>query len=213
MATVNWLVNSFKEMLQVVQPLLVAHLQGYFDNKIDFQEALITGSVISFIVTLIWFVHHPYSQNIARYGMRVRIACCGLVYRKVRQFEFKVLQQHQPGSSANILVSGSPDDNKHTRFQDIWPHAQSSVQWRHANWQRPSILAILCDCSHSACLYRLLAGQEGGHHLPSWPPCLCALYAHSSIHCQDFQLFQVSSITVLLSFSSRFLSLKSKIQN
>ncbi len=70
-------------MAQVAQPLLVAQLQGYFDNRIDFNTAMLYGLVISSIVSLIWFVHHPYSQNVARYGMRVRIGCCGLIYRKV----------------------------------------------------------------------------------------------------------------------------------
>ena len=75
-------------MTCVLQPILTSELLKYFNGEIDFNLAIIYGTCICLNVFVIWFVHHPYSINCSRYGMRLRIACCGLVYRKVKSLSY-----------------------------------------------------------------------------------------------------------------------------
>ena len=70
-------------MIAVLQPVLTSELLKYFNGEIEFELAIKYGSLICLSVFIVWLVHHPYSINCSRYGMRLRIACSGLVYRKV----------------------------------------------------------------------------------------------------------------------------------
>ena len=46
-------------------------------------ETIIYAVVISICAIIIGILHHPYYLNATRYGMRMRVAVSGLIYRKV----------------------------------------------------------------------------------------------------------------------------------
>jgi len=99
----NSLLLFIEELLAIAQPLLTSELLKYFNGEIDFNLALIYGSSISLSVFVIWLVHHPYSINCQRYGMRLRIACSGLVYRKALRLITSTLDSKMSGRMLNLL--------------------------------------------------------------------------------------------------------------
>lgn len=46
-------------------------------------EALIWGSGIVFGVFLDCIISHPVLQGLMHMGMKIRVACCSLIYRKI----------------------------------------------------------------------------------------------------------------------------------
>ena len=57
-------------------------------SQIQKAEALFYASGIVFISLVNVFVSHPYMQAILHQSMKIRVACCSLVYRKVGIFFF-----------------------------------------------------------------------------------------------------------------------------
>ena len=90
-------------MLAVAHPILVSQLLKYFNNEISQRTAIIYGLCICLSIFLIWLVHHPYTQNATRYGMRLRIACCGLIYRKSLKLNTSTLDSKVSGRILNLL--------------------------------------------------------------------------------------------------------------
>ncbi len=81
-----WFVFLFdfkKEALRVIQPIWIGYLIDYFSGQTDLQTALIYGSLVCLISFLNGMLNHMNFQQTQRYGMRMRIAVCGLIYRKV----------------------------------------------------------------------------------------------------------------------------------
>jgi ATP-binding cassette, subfamily C (CFTR/MRP), member 4 len=99
----NSLLLFIEELLAIAQPILTSELLKYFNGEIDFNLAIIYGSSISLSVFIIWLVHHPYSINCQRYGMRLRIACSGLVYRKTLRLTTSTLDSKMSGRMLNLL--------------------------------------------------------------------------------------------------------------
>ncbi len=72
-----------KETLSLIQPILVRNLIRYFNDQIDLKWAIIYGTIICLNMTKSYLVVHSYFYKISRIGMQMRIAVCGLIYRKV----------------------------------------------------------------------------------------------------------------------------------
>ena len=73
----------YKEIIKIFQPLFISMVILYFNGGIKRTEALIYAAVISVCVVIAGILHHPYFFNSWRIGMKIRIACSGLIYRKV----------------------------------------------------------------------------------------------------------------------------------
>lgn len=77
-------------VLRIIQPILQGWVVDYFNpvehNPMTRSQVLIyTGYLI--IVTLgIVFITHHTGLRTRQIGMRVRVACCSLIYRKVKKF-------------------------------------------------------------------------------------------------------------------------------
>jgi len=70
------------------QPLLLGRLVRYFsesssDSTITLEEAYIYAAGVILCSGLTVFVIHPYMMGIVHMGMKIRVACCSLIYRKV----------------------------------------------------------------------------------------------------------------------------------
>ena len=74
-------------MVSIVQPLFIRQMMTYFDGTGDLNTALIYGGLICLGGTINAVVHHPYFLEISKLGIKMRLACSGLIYKKVL-FEF-----------------------------------------------------------------------------------------------------------------------------
>lgn len=78
-----------KEAIKVLQPLLLWKIIHYFENydPAD-QKGLITACVYALALSLSAFglaiLQHLYYYTVLRLGMRIRVAICHMIYRKVR---------------------------------------------------------------------------------------------------------------------------------
>ncbi|KAH6939777.1 hypothetical protein HPB50_021581 [Hyalomma asiaticum] len=73
----------------VMQPVMLGWVVRYFAHpeSITKTEFYLSAAGVSILGGMHIFTHHPYFFNMQRMGMRIRIACCSLVYRKVCPFQ------------------------------------------------------------------------------------------------------------------------------
>ncbi len=79
----NSLFIIVEELTKIIQPLFISMVLVYFNGGIERREALIYGCIISLCAIVGGVLHHPYYFNSWRIGMKIRVACSGLMYRKV----------------------------------------------------------------------------------------------------------------------------------
>lgn len=72
--------------LRISQPILLGYLLEYFkkDSTVTKTEALTYAGAIVGINAFSALFINQFIMNAFHYGMRVRAACCALIYRKVR---------------------------------------------------------------------------------------------------------------------------------
>jgi hypothetical protein len=80
-----------------MQPLLINQLIIYFkqDSTMSRMEALVFGMLTCLAVFGFIIMHHPYGYKFSRYGMQMRVAVCGLIYRKVTSPQTHSIQSGQ----------------------------------------------------------------------------------------------------------------------
>lgn len=72
--------------LRIMQPVLQGWILGYFGshrNLTTRDKALLHAGILILINFVIIFIIHHTNMQTKRIGMRVRVACCSLIYRKV----------------------------------------------------------------------------------------------------------------------------------
>ncbi|XP_011505353.1 PREDICTED: probable multidrug resistance-associated protein lethal(2)03659 [Ceratosolen solmsi marchali] len=94
-------------LLRVSQPLLLARLLKYFsihnDNMISREEAYIYAGGVILCSALNILVIHPYMMAILHMGMKMRVACCTLIYRKSLKLSRTALGETTIGQAVNLL--------------------------------------------------------------------------------------------------------------
>lgn len=103
---------------RVAQPLFLARLIRYFtgvssnnnnNNNIDkndvvqINEAYLCALGVILCSALNVFVIHPYMMAILHVGMKMRVACCSLVYRKSLRLSRTALGETTVGQAVNLL--------------------------------------------------------------------------------------------------------------
>lgn len=71
---------------RVAQPVFLGKLVEYYTPKqksVDQNEAYMYAGAVVLCSALNVFVVHPYMMAILHMGMKFRVACCSLIYRKV----------------------------------------------------------------------------------------------------------------------------------
>lgn len=74
--------------LRISQPIMLGYLLDYFkpESEVTKEEALYyAGAVVGINAVSAIFINQ-YIMNAFHYGMKVRAACCALIYRKVYYF-------------------------------------------------------------------------------------------------------------------------------
>ncbi|CAG5124702.1 unnamed protein product, partial [Candidula unifasciata] len=72
------------EGTKVIQPLLLGGLIRYFtpDSTVSKLDAWLYALGVSLCAIVLAISHHPYFFCVQRIGMRMRVACCSLMYKK-----------------------------------------------------------------------------------------------------------------------------------
>ncbi|GFN81851.1 cystic fibrosis transmembrane conductance regulator [Plakobranchus ocellatus] len=91
--------------IEVSQPILLAQLLDYFtpDPSTTRTEAWIYATAIVFSSMVLAISHHPYSFSAARMGMRVRIGCCSLMFKKSLRLSNRSLNESSVGQIVNLM--------------------------------------------------------------------------------------------------------------
>lgn len=91
------MLNLFKYILKeanrIIFPILLRKIIAYLNGQLDLNSAVICAALIAFGVTLNCFLHHWYFLEMNKIGIKMKIASCGLIYKKVllNQLKFKKL--------------------------------------------------------------------------------------------------------------------------
>jgi ATP-binding cassette subfamily C (CFTR/MRP) protein 4 len=70
----------------------------YFDGDMSLNEALFYALLLCICITVNTIMHHPYFLRIILMGMKMRIACSGIIYKKLFKLNFS--------SAENKSISG-----------------------------------------------------------------------------------------------------------
>lgn len=67
------------------QPVALSMMLAYWEPGSDmtYEQAVYCASAVIFMSLLIGFLNHHGSYSTQQFGMKVRIAACSLIYRKV----------------------------------------------------------------------------------------------------------------------------------
>ncbi|XP_064455602.1 ATP-binding cassette sub-family C member 4-like [Ornithodoros turicata] len=89
----------------VMQPVMLGWVVRYFvaPERITKTEFYLSAAGVSILGGMHIFTHHPYFFNMQRMGMRIRVACCSLVYRKALRLSQSALSKTAVGQMVNLL--------------------------------------------------------------------------------------------------------------
>ncbi|XP_070538062.1 ATP-binding cassette sub-family C member 4-like isoform X3 [Ptychodera flava] len=95
----------FEETFKIISPILLGNLISYFSpgSTMTKFDAYMYATGISLCVIMLMITHHPYFFVSQRIGMRIRISCCSLIYRKALRLSHIALGQTTTGQIVNLL--------------------------------------------------------------------------------------------------------------
>lgn len=90
----------YQEVIKVIQPFLLGKIIEYFerydpDNTAAVYEAYSYAAGISFSTIGLATLNHLYFYHVQRAGMKIRVAMCHMIYRKVSHYETCMIKCHQ----------------------------------------------------------------------------------------------------------------------
>ncbi|XP_028159464.1 probable multidrug resistance-associated protein lethal(2)03659 isoform X1 [Ostrinia furnacalis] len=91
---------------RLAQPVFLGKLVQFYspENKnMDFTEAYLYAGAVVLCSALNVFVVHPYMMAILHMGMKFRVACCSLIYRKSLRLSKTALGETTVGQVVNLL--------------------------------------------------------------------------------------------------------------
>lgn len=91
-------------LLRVAQPLLLGQMLLYFNTmEVDKYYAYWCAVGVILCSAINVFVVHPYMMGILHMGMKIRVACCSLIYRKTLKMTRTALGETTIGQAVNLL--------------------------------------------------------------------------------------------------------------
>lgn len=94
-------------VLRVMQPLFLFRFLRFFrpdpDKPISYSDAYLYAFGIILCSAINIFVIHPYMMAILHMGMKMRVACCTLIYRKALRLSKTALGETTIGQAVNLL--------------------------------------------------------------------------------------------------------------
>ncbi|XP_076757725.1 putative multidrug resistance-associated protein lethal(2)03659 isoform X1 [Xylocopa sonorina] len=91
-------------MKPVLQPIFLGQLLQYYSTaKMTKADAYLYAAGVILCSGLLIFVIHPYMMGILHMGMKMRVACCTLIYRKALKLSRTALGETTIGQAVNLL--------------------------------------------------------------------------------------------------------------
>ncbi|KAK4880755.1 hypothetical protein RN001_008901 [Aquatica leii] len=101
------LVLALSELcFRVTQPILLGQLVAYYMNDYEHltqRDLYLYAAGVVGCSLIIVFVTHPYMMGILHVGMKMRVACCSLIYRKALKLSKSAVGQTTVGQIVNLL--------------------------------------------------------------------------------------------------------------
>ncbi|KAJ8943853.1 hypothetical protein NQ314_009623 [Rhamnusium bicolor] len=111
-------------ILKLSQPLLLGKLMNYYtpnQTTVTLEEAYIYASMIVLTSLLYVVTYHSFNLSLQHLGMKIRIACCSVIYRKTLKLSKKALVKTTIGQMINLLSNDvNRFDNCFRYFHYLW---------------------------------------------------------------------------------------------
>jgi hypothetical protein len=65
------------------EPFMINGIISYFDGTSNLKSALIYAFLLCFIIIIGDLIHHPFFLSVQKLGLKLRLSCTGLIYKKV----------------------------------------------------------------------------------------------------------------------------------
>lgn len=109
---------------RVVQSLALGQLITCFipsPTKMANPQAYVYSSIIVGSTVLNLFVSHQYTFGLQNMGMKIRVACCSLMYRKILRLSQSALGKTTIGELVNLLSNDvSRFDTAVVQLHNVW---------------------------------------------------------------------------------------------
>lgn len=81
---------AHQEVIKVIQPVVLGKMIRYFedydpDNKTALNETFGYAAALSICTIGLALLHHLYFYHVQRTGMKIRVAMCHMIYKKVSE--------------------------------------------------------------------------------------------------------------------------------
>lgn len=101
------MLNFFLLDFRLIEPLCLGGFVGYFSSADGFNTTLkdaywyATGIVFCTAFTVIMI--HPFNFYMTKFAFKIRLACSGLIYRKVLRLKKSSMNESQTGKIINLI--------------------------------------------------------------------------------------------------------------
>nr|CAD7589683.1 unnamed protein product [Timema genevievae] len=131
---------------RIAQPLLLGKVIEYFtpNSTMTIEEAYMYGAGMIVNVYLMVIMDHHYNLSAAAVGMRIRIACCSLIYRKVLKLSMVSSGKTTTGWLVNLLSNDVNRFDMVTLFLHfIWIAPLQVLLVTYFLWQYVGVAAFI----------------------------------------------------------------------
>ncbi|KAM3966608.1 ATP-binding cassette subfamily C member 4 isoform 1-T1 [Aphomia sociella] len=137
-------------MLKPFQPVALSLLLWYWEPGSDmtYEQAVYCAAAVILMSLLIAFLNHHGTYSTQQFGMKLRIAACSLIYRKVMRMSSGALAQTTAGQVVNLL------SNDVNRFDYAFIYT-------HFIWLLPLQVILICYLIYIKIGYAAVVGVIG----------------------------------------------------
>ncbi|XP_033098314.1 multidrug resistance-associated protein 4-like isoform X2 [Anneissia japonica] len=115
------IIGFFEEALKLLQPIVLGLLINYFevDSSATLSQGLLYAGILSLITVILNIIHEPYFFYNQVFGMKIRIACCGIMYKKALKLSNAALSKTSAGQINNLMTN---DVNRFDIMAMVFPY-------------------------------------------------------------------------------------------
>lgn len=137
-------------LLKPFQPVALGMMLSYWEpgSEMTYQQAVYCASAVILMSLFIGFLNHHGTYSTQQFGMKVRIAACSLIYRKVMRMSSGALAQTTAGQVVNLL------SNDVNRFDYAFIYT-------HFIWILPLQVVLVCYLIYVKIGYAAIVGVIG----------------------------------------------------
>ncbi|XP_078695256.1 ATP-binding cassette sub-family C member 4-like [Branchiostoma floridae x Branchiostoma belcheri] len=91
--------------VRTIQPIVLGWLIDYFspESTVTTTQAYLYALIISVCALAFSLIIHPYLFSVMALGWKMRVACCGLIYRKTLKLSHTALGKSNTGQIVNLM--------------------------------------------------------------------------------------------------------------